>query len=185
MGQQDIPLDEEGHRQAEALADTFQAVPLQRVLCSDLLRTRQTASPLAARHGIELELDPRLREINYGELEGTAPCDWPTLFPELMKTWNFSSIDQAPPGGESRGELIQRCSAVLEELLDQEAHHIAIITHGGVVMGLLSWVIFQSVQEPTRHSLGLFKVHNASITTLSCKNGRWRVEGVNQLTHIK
>lgn len=180
MGQQDIPLDVEGQRQAENLADTFQGVPLQRVLCSDLVRTRQTAAPLAARHHIEPELDPRLREINYGKLEGTSPSDWPTLFPELMKTWNFSSIDQAPPGGESRKELIRRCSAVLEELLDHEACHTAIVTHGGVVMGLLSWVVFQSVQEPTRHSLGLFKVHNASITTLSWKDDRWRVEGVNQ-----
>ena len=179
MGQQDIALDEEGLRQSEALADTFEHIPLERVLCSDLIRTRQTAAPLAARHGVEPELDPRLREINYGELEGTSPSDWPTLFPELMKTWNFSSVDQAPPGGESRGELITRCSAALEGCLRHDARHTAIVTHGGVIMGLLTWAVFHSVGEPARHSLGLFKVHNASITTLSNKEGRWRIESVN------
>ena len=180
MGQQDIPLNPTGEAQASALAVAFAATPLDRILCSDLSRTRQTAQPLADATGLPIELDPRLREINYGILEGSCPDEWPTRFPELMRTWEYGSMDQAPPGGESRRELMQRCAAVLEACTLSDATHFAIVTHGGVVMALLTWMIFHAMQETPRHSLGLFKIHNASITSLSWTPERWRILAVNQ-----
>ncbi len=180
MGQKDIPLDEEGHAQARRLAGVFANLPVDRILCSDLMRTQQTAAPLAKIKKLTPVLDPRLREISYGVLEGTAPEDWKVLHPELMKIWDYSSVDQAPPGGESRGELMARCAEVLEELAVGDDRHVALVTHGGVVMALLTYVIFRSVHLPLTHSLGVFKVHNASVTTLTFQKGRWRIVEVNR-----
>ena len=80
MGQQDIPLNAEGWRQAGAVAEYFAERPVDRVIASDLQRTRETATPLCERKGIPLESDTRLREICYGALEGWTPDEWPERF---------------------------------------------------------------------------------------------------------
>ena len=48
QGQVDVPLNEAGHVQAQRVADRLGAEPFHHLYCSDLLRTRQTAAPLAA-----------------------------------------------------------------------------------------------------------------------------------------
>ena len=180
MGQQDIPLDTDGWNQARALANYFANRSVDSVVTSDLQRTRETAEPLCEQKGIKAETDVRLREIHYGELEGLTPQEWPQRFPDLVRTWAFDSYDIAPPGGESREELIRRSSAVLEERVASDAENIVFVAHGGTIMALLTYVVFRSANLPINRSLGIFRVENGSITTLSRKRDRWRIECVNQ-----
>ena len=180
MGQQDIPLDADGWNQARAVANFFANRSVDAVVSSDLQRTRETAEPLCEQKVIKPENDVRLREIHYGELEGLTPEEWPQRFPELMQTWAFDSYEIAPPGGESREELIRRSSAVLEERAASDAENIVLVAHGGTIMALLTYVVFHSANLPINRSLGVFRVENGSITTLSKKGDRWRIEGVNQ-----
>jgi phosphohistidine phosphatase SixA len=51
----DRPLDEAGVLQAEALADLFESVPVERIVTSPARRCRQTVEPLARRHGVPIE----------------------------------------------------------------------------------------------------------------------------------
>lgn len=66
----DVPLNERGTRQAEQLAGRLSAFGFVCILCSDYLRARMTAAPLAARSGIAIEESPLLRERNFGDLRG-------------------------------------------------------------------------------------------------------------------
>ncbi|TLN10046.1 histidine phosphatase family protein, partial [bacterium] len=59
MGQQDIPLNDEGLRQATALALELRGQRFAVLISSDLLRARQTAETLAAALGLALRLDAR------------------------------------------------------------------------------------------------------------------------------
>src|SRR5580704_2394624 len=68
----DVPLNDRGLRQAEQLARRLSAVGFARILCSDLLRARMTAAPLAARSGVAIEQNPLLQERNFGDLRGMA-----------------------------------------------------------------------------------------------------------------
>jgi probable phosphoglycerate mutase len=68
----DVPLNDRGLRQAEQLARRLSALGFARILCSDLLRARMTAAPLAARSGIAIEESPLLQERNFGDLRGMA-----------------------------------------------------------------------------------------------------------------
>lgn len=54
------PLDDEGRRQAEGLADQLAGCPVDRILSSSALRCRETVEPLAARRGLAVELADEL-----------------------------------------------------------------------------------------------------------------------------
>ena len=102
----DVPLNERGIRQAEQLAARLSAHGFVHILCSDLLRARMTAVPLAARSGIVVEESPLLQERNFGDLRGVAYADlgedpfghdlcppngedWPTFHARVAKAFAF------------------------------------------------------------------------------------------------
>jgi 2,3-bisphosphoglycerate-dependent phosphoglycerate mutase len=87
----DMPLNERGMRQAERLAQRLFAHGFVHILCSDLLRARMTAVPLAARTGITIEESPLLQERNFGDLRGV---------PYAELTEDPFAPDFVPPNGE-------------------------------------------------------------------------------------
>jgi 2,3-bisphosphoglycerate-dependent phosphoglycerate mutase len=87
----DVPLNERGMRQAERLARRLFAQGFVHILCSDLLRARMTAAPLASRTGITIEESPLLQERNFGDLRG---------LPYAELTEDPFGSDFAPPNGE-------------------------------------------------------------------------------------
>jgi 2,3-bisphosphoglycerate-dependent phosphoglycerate mutase len=66
----DVPLNERGMRQSEQLARRLFAHGFVHILCSDLLRARMTAMPLAAHAAVTIEESPLLQERNFGDLRG-------------------------------------------------------------------------------------------------------------------
>src|SRR5215813_3826997 len=66
----DVPLNARGMRQAEQLASRLSALGFVSILCSDLVRARMTAAPLAAGSGIAIEESPLLQERNFGDMRG-------------------------------------------------------------------------------------------------------------------
>jgi broad specificity phosphatase PhoE len=87
----DVPLNGRGMRQAEQLARRLFAHGFVRILCSDLLRARMTAAPLAVRSGLAIEESPLLQERNFGDLRGVPYAD--------LAEDPFGP-DFAPPNGE-------------------------------------------------------------------------------------
>src|SRR5947207_10461962 len=63
-----VPLNAEGRAQAEAAARELAAVPLDRVLASDLVRSMETAQIVMAGRGFPLETRSELREVQPGRL---------------------------------------------------------------------------------------------------------------------
>src|ERR1700731_205740 len=64
------PLNEYGRQQAEALAASFSTGSIDALYASDLSRARETAEILGAKLGLGVEVDPDLREKNWGNWEG-------------------------------------------------------------------------------------------------------------------
>jgi|SRR5215467_799819 len=87
----DVPLNARGVRQAELLARRLSTHGFVHILCSDLLRARMTAAPLAALSGIAIEESPLLQERNFGDLRSMA---YAALAEDPF------GPDVAPPNGE-------------------------------------------------------------------------------------
>lgn len=121
-GWADIPLTERGEEEARALAPQLAGRVFDTVTTSDLLRAVTTARLAWG----EVPVDPRLREVSFGDLEGHP---WETL-PEEHRQGLYSFREFSFPGGEAHDELVARVLAFVDDL--PEGRHL-IFTHGGVV----------------------------------------------------
>jgi len=70
QGQTDIPLDDEGLAQAQALAAHLRDERFDLALASDLTRARTTAEAILGDRDVVLELSPEFREMHFGQWEG-------------------------------------------------------------------------------------------------------------------
>ena len=123
------PLDDVGLSQARALADTLADEPIEAVYASDLIRSQQTAEPLALRHGLEVIVRAGVREIQAGEDEMSA--DWLRYLTTII-SWQ-SDIDARIPGGETGREVLARFDAVLGEARAKGHRTIAVVSHGAMI----------------------------------------------------
>lgn len=121
-GWTNVPLTEEGERQAAALRPRLASERFDSVWASDLDRALRTARLAWG----EPRQDARLREMSFGELEGRS---WDALRPdERDVVARFS--DFTAPGGESFDALRTRVLSFVDSL--GAGRHL-IFTHGGVL----------------------------------------------------
>jgi broad specificity phosphatase PhoE len=125
QGRIDAPLSEFGGEQVAALARGFASEPVARVLSSPLRRARDTAAAIAARHGLVVEVDDRLIEIDYGSWDGRALTD---VSPDDWAAWR-NDPEFAPPGGERLSDVTARafsfCADVLTDELVVAVSHVS------------------------------------------------------------
>lgn len=134
QGQTDTELDEVGREQARAAAARLAALEPVRIVSSDLQRARHTAEELGRLTGVEVEIDKRLRELNFGEREGlTWEESWERL-PEGMRAWmdgDETKIAGAETHAQAGGRLAECLSEALRTLEDGQT--LILVAHGGVI----------------------------------------------------
>ncbi|MCO4792243.1 MAG: histidine phosphatase family protein [Bacteriovoracaceae bacterium] len=142
QGSTDIPLNDTGRNQAVGLADFMENIPLEIIFTSHLKRAHETAQIVSSAKKVPLEINKDLRETFFGEMEGLFLDDIVKHVGE--EYWNqFRDVLNKDrglclPGGETRGEVTDRMSAVLETLIDQNQYQsIGISTHGSALVNLL------------------------------------------------
>ena len=140
QGQVDVPLNATGHAQARRLAQrlTAERVAVDHLVCSDLVRTRQTAEPALAALLPQLSLDaltdPRLREQHFGVVDGMRVDDIKAQHAAAWAQWLRFDADGGMPGGETARQFHARVMEALRSLAYQHAGHtVMVVTHGGVL----------------------------------------------------
>jgi 2,3-bisphosphoglycerate-dependent phosphoglycerate mutase len=127
----DVPLNERGRQQAERLAQRLFDDGFVHVVCSDLLRARMTAAPLAARSGVAVEESPLLQERNFGDLRGVP-------YAELAE--NPFGPDFAPPNGEDWPTFHARAAEAFNFIVSTRRRvngPLVVVTHGLVCRALV------------------------------------------------
>lgn len=123
-------LTELGRGQAAELVDRLAETPLDAIYVSDLVRTHQTAAPLAAARDLVPIKRPGVREIQAGVHEMASGEGWEPYLAVLYR-WADGEPDARVPGGESRAEVMARFDEVVAEAAQHES--AAIISHGAVI----------------------------------------------------
>ena len=108
-GRTDIPLTENGKKNAVALGLALHSIPLTLVLVSPLIRAKETFE--LAHLPIEGVLCDDLKEWNYGDYEGLTSKE----IREKNPNWNV--FKDGAPGGESVTDMTKRADRVLEMTL--------------------------------------------------------------------
>ena len=140
IGQLDLPLSEEGVRQALGLQKRLDRAVISAAYCSDLSRSRQTAEIIVGNKSI---ITPRseLREISLGTWEGCTFADIARRFPDKFKARGADIGYYRVPGGESFADCARRVIAVFHEMLGTTAGNILIVGHAGVNRALLCHIL--------------------------------------------
>ncbi|MBM7542570.1 histidine phosphatase family protein [Amphibacillus cookii] len=129
----DSPLTNNGVNQARRLAEFLNSkgLKLDRIISSPYMRAVETIRPYARQNKIEIETDSRLQERI---LSDQPVDDW---F-DVVET-SFKDMDYRLPGGESSNDALQRGLEVIKEAVEDPNHQqIAMVTHGNLLMLLLS-----------------------------------------------
>jgi broad specificity phosphatase PhoE len=117
-GQLDVPLSDQGRREAEALAARLSGVRIDRIISSPMARALETAQVIA--RGRPVEVDDRLRELDYGLWEGLDYAEIDARDPELRARWEADPASTCSPGGECGNDVAERARSFLASLLAVE-----------------------------------------------------------------
>ena len=151
-GRTDIPLTENGRRQAAVLRDAFAGRSFERVLSSPLSRALETCREAGL--GDQAELTGDLCEWDYGEYEGITTAE----IRERRPGWNLWR--DGCPGGESAKDVGRRVDRVLDSLADLDGD-AAVFAHGHVLRVLTArWLGLGPEQG------ALFKLDTGTLSAL-------------------
>ena len=160
QGNADVELNAAGRRQADEVAERLAGMPLSAVYSSDLRRALDTARPVAARHGLEVVVDPAWREIHQGEWEGLSGDEIASRWPELRGPARHYV---RRPGGEAPDEVAARALAGLRRIVERHpGDAVAVVTHGGTIR----WVVAVARGYGVRGSARIRGVANGGIVAL-------------------
>ncbi len=130
QGRLDNPLDDVGQAQATAVAAALGSV--ERVICSSLLRARQTA----AAFGAPITIDDRWIELDYGVFDGCKLSEVPA---DAWSAWR-SDPAYAPAGGESMGDLDIRVRAACVDALElARSDNVVVVSHVTPIKAAMAW----------------------------------------------
>lgn len=125
-GHADIPLTKKGEEQARELAKEVEKYGIDLIVVSPLIRAKRTADILSEMLNIPIVEDERLKERNYGTIDGTYEGT-----PGFMEDWiQFGYIY---PEGESLLKVVQRVYNFLEDIKDcYNGKKVLVVSHGGI-----------------------------------------------------
>jgi broad specificity phosphatase PhoE len=155
QGHADVPLDEVGRAQAEAVAPLIATLRPARMWSSDLARARQTAEVVAAACGLPVETDSRLREFSVGARQGLTWEESVERFPWIADGVGLGERLAGIPGAESDADVTARIVPAVEECAAalSPGETGVVVTHGAALKlalaGLLGW------EQPVVRSLAV------------------------------
>jgi len=137
-GQTDVPLNERGRLQAEAVADALEDCGIDAIYSSPLSRAVDTAKPLADRIGLGVALHEGLNDANFGEWQGMALSKVEAEYPDLFELWKRRPWELVFPRGESYRDVAARAYRALDEIAQRHAGDVvAVFTHRFILKALV------------------------------------------------
>jgi probable phosphoglycerate mutase len=173
----DVHLNEEGKRQAEALAARLATSPIRRIVSSPLDRAQETALPIARALGLELETNEELAEVRFGGWTGEtfAALD---ENPRWRLYMNHRSGTR-PPSGESMLEVQSRVMQVLLNLRARRPEeHIAIVCHADLIRAAMMYFLGMPIDFYSR-----LEVRPASCSVVEWSDAAVLVRRLNEIAY--
>jgi broad specificity phosphatase PhoE len=177
------PLARLGIRQAEATRDFLAVRPIDHCYSSPLMRALQTATIVAAPHGLSPQPLESLTECDVGRWEG---LDWQAiryLHADDYQRFMSNPAQHGYPGGETFADVYQRASATIEDLLQRHAGHaILVVAHHVVNRTYLAGLLGLTpdlARQVTLHNCGIsVVVREGDDTSVSTLNAAFHLQGV-------
>jgi len=172
---------EQARRVGKRLAEEHASEPFDAVYVTSLRRTHETAAPFLEATGLEMRIEPDLREVHLGEYEGGllrlkgAEGD-----PVVRAVYTEERWDVIP-GAENWSTFQRRCVAAVERIAAAHSgRRVVTVAHGGVIAAVLAYVA-------RSRNFAFVSADNSSVSEivhLSEPVDRWVLRRFNDVTHL-
>jgi broad specificity phosphatase PhoE len=187
----DTQLNEAGKEQAKKLALRLREEGIQAVYSSPLQRALYTAQTIARHHQLEVEIEPDLREVNVGELEGVEIGLVGKRLDELLIMRNQKEIQGGKEdlwtrvqhvGGESLAELQERAWNATKRIINRQPDGVVVVvvSHYFVILAIICAALNLPISQIGRLRLGV-----ASISTIVFDGQTTRLTLFNDSCHLR
>ncbi|HEY8318665.1 MAG TPA: histidine phosphatase family protein [Amnibacterium sp.] len=159
-------LSDRGERMAARTAESLADLPITRIVASPLLRTQQSAQPIAEIFGLPVESDERVIESG-NALEGRVSAGT-ALFRD-PRDWRLFVNPLRPSWGEPYTEIVERMRrAIFDVFASTDDGDVVIVTHQ-----LPIWMVHRSMAgEPLPHDPRHRRCALSSVTSVARRDGR-------------
>ena len=175
------PLNEIGRNQAGLLAGYLKNYPSDKLISSSLKRSYQTAQFVQKENGLEIEQNPELDEMHFGEFEGKPFREIDREIKELDAAWRSGNVSQKIPGGESPQETFDRANRAVRSYIDKiKQGTLTFVIHGRLIRILLSEWLGYGLKN-----MHLIEHNNGGVNKLVYDNGNFEPVYLNKTDHLK
>ena len=169
-------LNESGRKQAECIAERLKDERIEAIYSSPLERAMETARPIAEKYGFEINVEPSLKEIEAGELEGVLLSELGERFSQVLTAARRGDALPKIPGGESLDEVRKRAWKAVLAIMDKHPDGtVAVVTHYFVILAVVCSVLDIPIVQ-----IGGFRLGTASLTIIERKDDIIRLAGFNE-----
>jgi len=177
----DVPLSATGWLQARCLATALEPLRVAGVVCSPLCRAVETATCIAAPHGLTAAPLPAFRELSFGDWEGLTSSEATARDPELHQRWQRSPATARPPGGETLQEAAERTIPALKALIVGHAgEKVVLVMHNLIIRVLLCHALGAGLS-----TVGHMQCQPGSITIVDVRGDQCVVRLLNDTCHLQ
>lgn len=188
-GRTDVALTTRGATQGAELIPWARKANLDTVISSDLSRASLTARPVADALTLPLIVDPRLREVDFGQGEGLTASEMTKQFPAERAAFNAAPASHPLPGGESGVAAVERAlPAIVDAITAPNVKTVLFVIHS--TLGRLLLCEFLGIDKdnyrrvfPTFVNGAITTVRFAEPATLDQLRGRGALLALNSLPH--
>ena len=187
QGHVDVPLNATGHEQARRLAERLasERPVVHHLICSDLIRTQQTATPslqvLFPEARIDTLTDSALREQNFGVVDGKRVDDVKQEHADAWNQWLRFEADYGMPGGETTRQFHTRVMDAVYRIAQQHSGQtVMVVTHGGVLDIAHRLATGQALQTARA-----FAIPNAALNWIEHTAGSWKLIAWADESHLQ
>jgi len=178
----DAPLSARGRKQADALGARLAGTRIHAIYSSDLARAHDTARAVERHHGIDVRVDPDLREV---DLWANAPQHkrldeiyTREQLAELFRTVSRTRRWSAYPDCEDLPKFRSRVRGAIDRIIaDHEGQRVVVAAHSGVINAYLGAVLESAVDY-------VATIHHTSISVVRGADERRAVLRVNDYAHL-
>lgn len=182
QGSLDTDLTEKGLRQLDFLAERFRDIPIEALYCSPYRRTRLTADAVNRFHGLPVNYDAELREINGGAWEGRRWKELPDAFPAAYQAWTQHMAAFQAPSGDAMRDVWNRMIAVMTRIAQEcRGKTAAVVSHGCALRNFLCYV--ESGDMERLGDVGWADNTAVSLVEYDTETG-WRLVFKNDAAHL-
>jgi broad specificity phosphatase PhoE len=179
-GTHDVPLNDNGRRQAQLTAAALQKQAIDAAYTSPLSRASETAQIVLEPHGIIATDEDDLLDFDYGEWTGKEEAEVRRIWPAEYSEWSTRPHEARPPGGTTLEEIYNRCFPMMVSAAKQ---------HDGGTVALFSHRVVNKLLVLGALGLGLerfpFIVQgNCAINTVLFREGEFTIESLNGTAHL-